>query len=75
MKALLYPTLSLLVIFLISSSCVSNRAYLVLQGRAEQAQKDNLTLHQHIQQLEDTVRLVENKLGVCDNANELLLVC
>ncbi len=43
---------------------------MTLQGRHEQARADNIALHQHIKQLEDTIRRVENKLGVCDNANE-----
>lgn len=54
-------------------SCVSNQRYIAMQGRVDQARLDNTALHEHIRHLEDTVRMVENKLGVCDNANETAL--
>jgi chemotaxis protein MotB len=66
-------TINLLLPIILFYSCVSSKKYTALQGRAEQARIDNLALHEHLRSLEDTLRKVENRLGVADNANETAL--
>lgn len=72
MKCVIFA-ITLLFPSIFFSSCVSNQRYMAMQGRVDQARLDNTALHEHIRNLEDTIRMVENKLGVCDNANETAL--
>jgi septal ring factor EnvC (AmiA/AmiB activator) len=69
MKNTITKMMSICLVAVLLTSCVSKKRYVFQRDKATQAEKDNMALNGRINKLQDTVHMLHGKLNSLSSAN------